>query len=155
MVWGGRTQFKIYIKEWEKEFKANAQRILDAAENIRTSAAYKLVEHLKFISPVGNPKLWDSKAPPSYTPGHYRDAWVMEINGSQRDKRSGQYISSTTNIGGGGVSVKAGVITIANTAEYALRIEEGWSQQAPQGVLRIGIAKWDRFVKEAQREVKI
>lgn len=42
--------------------------------------------------------------------------------------------------------------SLANGQPYARRIEyEGWSQQAPQGMLRVSVAEWQQIADRAAR----
>ena len=47
------------------------------------------------------------------------------------------------------------VVFLTNNLPYAERLEyEGWSEQAKQGMVRINVARFDRFVSEAIQESK-
>ncbi len=46
-----------------------------------------------------------------------------------------------------------GVIFMTNSLPYAKRLEEGWSKQAPVGMVRITAAEWNMKVKRAIRAV--
>lgn len=46
------------------------------------------------------------------------------------------------------------VISIVNNLPYGPRLEYGWSQQAPQGMVRLTIARWQEFVAKAALEAR-
>jgi hypothetical protein len=45
------------------------------------------------------------------------------------------------------------VAYLANNLPYGPRLEEGWSKQAPQGMVRISVQRWQPIVDEAVRQV--
>lgn len=53
------------------------------------------------------------------------------------------------------LGLKAGdVIYLVNNLPYARRLEYGWSKQAPGGMVRIAIARWNAIVSKATTEAK-
>lgn len=66
------------------------------------------------------------------------------------------------NIGDGTATVAAAIgrrmprkldIWIANNLPYAMRLEDGWSKQAPNGVYEIARDKGERMIAKAKREL--
>lgn len=45
------------------------------------------------------------------------------------------------------------VAYLANNLPYGPRLEEGWSKQAPQGMVRLSVQRWQPIVDEAVRQV--
>ena len=45
------------------------------------------------------------------------------------------------------------VAYLANNLPYAQRLEDGWSKQAPQGMVRLSVQRWQPIVDEAVRQV--
>jgi len=45
------------------------------------------------------------------------------------------------------------VAYLANNLPYGPRLEEGWSKQAPQGMVRLSVQGWQPIVDEAVRQV--
>ncbi len=44
--------------------------------------------------------------------------------------------------------------TISNSLPYAQRLEDGWSQQAAQGMVGLTVQRWQQYLGDALREVK-
>lgn len=44
---------------------------------------------------------------------------------------------------------------LTNNLPYATRIEYGWSQQAPSGMVRLAVAKWPSFIAQAAAEAQV
>lgn len=45
-------------------------------------------------------------------------------------------------------------IWLTNSLPYARRLEYGWSDQAPQGMVRLTIAEWQGYIAKAVKELK-
>jgi hypothetical protein len=88
-------------------------------------------------SPVGDPSIWQSPPPPGYAGGRFRGNWQYGFAsaptgfGEAIDPSGAATLSSII----AGVENKQGVHWIANNLPYAQRIENGWSSQAPQGIV--------------------
>ena len=44
--------------------------------------------------------------------------------------------------------------TLTNNLPYAQRLEYGWSQQAPQGMVRINVSRFQQLINEEANKVK-
>ncbi|MGC5891392.1 hypothetical protein [Enterobacter roggenkampii] len=100
----------------------------------------------------------DIKAPPGYTGGRFRGNWQVSFDTPTTDetgridktgnltKAAGNYTLSLFKVG-----MKA--IYFCNNVPYAYRLEMGHSSQAPEGMVRITAAEFQRFFEEAVREV--
>lgn len=44
--------------------------------------------------------------------------------------------------------------TLTNNLPYAQRLEYGWSQQAPQGFVRVNVSRFQQLINEAANEVR-
>lgn len=108
-------------------------------------------------TPVGNPSQWQSPAPPGYVGGRARANWQYG-NG---DIPEG--VLDTVDLGGnttvnriiGNVkaSPAASVHWIANNLPYIKPLEEGWSNQAPQGMVRLSVLEFEQVVRNAVKSV--
>ena len=45
-------------------------------------------------------------------------------------------------------------ITLTNNLPYAQRLEYGWSQQAPQGFVRVNVSRFQQLINEEANKVK-
>ncbi len=87
--------------------------------------------------------LWKYPAPKDYVPGTLKKSWAMQIDGADIP------IDSSTNLT---LSKTAwSVISIYNPQPYALRVENGWSTQAPYGMMRRGILDFPELIKKESR----
>lgn len=93
--------------------------------------------------------------------GRFRANWqygVGQINTATLEAvdKSGQ--SSIGRIAAGAATARLGeVIYVSNSLPYALRLENGWSKQAPAGMVALTVAEFqaavDRSVSAAKSEV--
>jgi len=103
-----------------------------------------------FNSPVGDPSYWINPPPAGYAGGQFRRNWVYGFNSPPTDliddiDPSGQKTLAAIISASHG---RAGVHYIANNVPYAQRIENGWSRQAPQGIVgRIELELPEIFTK--------
>jgi len=124
---------------------------------IRESAA-DLFEEIIQQTPVGDPSLWKSKPPADYVPGNLKSNWQCTLGTpasgmwSFEDKSEEATISAMKSVIEGSVPDQA--IFLTNLLPYAQRIEYGaHSTQAPQGMVRISIAKLDQMFNKAKSKV--
>lgn len=47
-----------------------------------------------------------------------------------------------------------GIVYITNSLPYARRLEYGWSQQAPQGMVRLTVLNYAKYIENAVRSIK-
>ncbi len=84
------------------------------------------------LSPVGDPETWDRlERPKGYTAGQFKGSWGFSYNYSE-------------NTG-----------YIFNPQPYGRRLEYGWSQQAPSGMVRITFGEFHGMLQRAADENKI
>ncbi len=104
------------------------------------STAFAILRNLIAGSPVGNPDLWQSPAPPGYVGGHFRRNWQVTVGGFAEGELEGEDASGATTLalgkskidgfvrGGGGAN-----LVIQNNVPYANRLAQGFSRQAQAG----------------------
>ena len=103
-------------------------------------------------SPVGDPNNWESPPPPGYAGGRFRGNWQYRFgnpeNGeSERIDPSGRATIDAIKTGVTLAKV-AGVHWISNNLPYAERLENGWSGQAPQGIVGLTEIEFPQIVRE-------
>ena len=108
------------------------------ATKVATSAVNSLVER----SPVGDPKLWNGPPPSGYVGGTFKNSWVVEIGGiSPGTKRSPDASGRSSLAETARLAALAAnpyqVIYVHNSLPYAMRLETGWSSQAPVGMVSV------------------
>lgn len=112
-------------------------------------------------SPVGDPSKWVHPAPKGYTGGHFRANWQYGMSVvpkgalSSVDKTGRVSIERVRN---GLASVKGvaydRVHYLTNNLPYAMRLETGWSQQAPQGMVGITVKEFKDIVARIAKLTK-
>lgn len=111
------------------------------------------------MSPVGNPDDWKNQPPPGYVGGRFRGNWQFSIGTpktGQIDRIDANGTETTAEIVDGAIQFKAGETAyIVNNLPYAIRLEYGWSGQAPGGFVRITLDRFQQIVEEAIREHRI
>lgn len=117
-------------------------------------AAFELWGGLIFNSPVGNPSLWASlqradgsrRLPPrGYTGGAFRGAWFIS-RGRISDRVIDRIDPAGTATRAAGLAEIArwdgySPIWMINNMPYAARLADGWSTQAPDGWVKVEVAR--------------
>lgn len=109
-------------------------------------------------SPVGDPSKWASPAPKGYVGGRFRGNWLYGLNERPRGTfmtidRSGKV--SLSRIAVGLPKEAAGhVHFLTNNLPYAMRLETGWSKQAPGGMVALSVREFQNVVAAAARAAK-
>ncbi len=111
------------ISKWLAEMGVAEKRIKHVAETVFKEAADIIYENAVNFTPVGNPSLWKrpEQVSPFYEPGHLKESWSLTFNGNT-------------------------IAILSNDAIYALRVENGWSSQAPNGMLKRAIALYPSII---------
>lgn len=112
-------------------------------------------------SPVGNPELWQHPAPAGYVGGRFRANWQYgNYSGagiptsmlSDIDP-SGQ--ASTARIAASVPERAAGMVhVLVNNLPYAMRLETGWSKQAPGGMVGLAVREFQDTVRRAAEAIR-
>lgn len=109
-------------------------------------------------SPVGNPTLWKSPALPGYSGGQFRANWQVAIGNIPTGTLQLEDASGTATIAKAQAEVmnlKAGqTIWLVNNLPYAQRLEDGWSTQAPEGMVRMTVQRYAAILNAAAASVR-
>lgn len=138
--------------------------------NAKANAAVREIvrgvdESLVEKSPVGNAELWanpDHK-PKGYVGGRFRANWQY---GENEIPDGELYAPNSSSYPGAGetveremskVSIEAAgkVHYLANNLPYAQRLEDGWSKQAPAGMVALTVTEFEPIVKAAILKVQV
>jgi hypothetical protein len=143
--------FSAQIQAWIDKTKDDADKIVRYA--LGTIDA-RLVQR----APVGDASYWKHPPPPNYVGGRFKANFQMSIgspatgNLDAIDKDGSATLASHANIVS---AAKAGAVYyIVNNLPYAKRIEEGWSRQAPIGLVALTVVEWNNIVENAVNGVK-
>ena len=129
-------------KSFALAIKREGEAITKAHTEVVRVAAISLFSFVIKGTPVGNPELWISKPPPGYTGGTARASWNL-TNGAPNYEPTGK--TDTANetasnvIRELGSMAYTGVYTLASGLPYIERLEDGWSTQAPAGMVKTSV----------------
>jgi len=136
-----------------KSFNDKTQK---AASAVFRGTALSLFGKIVKRTPVGNRSTWKGKASKGYTGGRLRANWQVQINTpadgevNKEDKNGGKSIDN-----GNANMARAKIgdsIYITNNLPYADVIENGRSDQAPSGMVKVTIAEFKKIVADKARK---
>lgn len=103
-------------------------------------------------SPVGDADYWKSPPPPGYVGGRFRANWQYRfgtIPSGEVDKVDPSGKTSIADIQKVFASPSTGIHYIANNLPYAKRLEQGWSRQAPSGMVALTMVEFQGIFNRA------
>lgn len=122
--------------------KGNLKRSARSATNKRLSRA-ELVRAYPFRSGKG------------YVGGRFRGNWQLTVSAPATAALDRIDANGSETIADGAAAIAAFVagppIYLTNNLSYAVRLEHGWSKQAPAGMVRITAAEFGAIVEDAVR----
>lgn len=149
------------------KLKAKSEAALQKVELTRQRAITKLGDRVIDATPVGAPETWAkggaSAVAAGYQPGHMKANWqtsvgipiTTEITDGNTPYAGPSDVSGAlskdnlrSNLGSGDCTIH-----ITNNVPYAGVIENGRSQQAPSGMVKLAAADWKNIVHQAAQEV--
>ena len=130
--------FRLQIEDWlakEVPLRAVALQKDIVAETLTT-----IVNQ----TPVGNPTKWKRKAPKGYVGGQARRNWQVTVGTPSRTilagiDQTGQ-TATTEGYAAIGRITAPSAVWIANPLPYMQQLENGWSKQAPTGMVANAVA---------------
>jgi hypothetical protein len=145
------STFALQLKAFEDKTKARAD---DLVGLVVTKIAQRLDER----SPVGDASYWKSKPPAGYVGGRFRGNWQLGVSTIPQGE-TGRIDPS------GGATVSAIIASVpdhaaglvfflANNVPYSQRIEDGWSRQAPTGLVALTAMEFRAIVGEVVSETR-
>lgn len=160
----------------EMDFNEFARKTLDRADRLIRAVGIKTFSSVIRDTPVGDPDLWKSKAPEGYVGGRLRGNWrcslgmpdTTTIEAPKLDAMAGKKVNRKAynnfpNLGGVLNDVtetcqtadRKKTLWLANSLPYAYRIEyEGWSRQAPEGMVRRNVTRIKKIISGELRNLK-
>lgn len=129
-----------------------ADRISEDTEKVVRGTLLGIASKVVKGTPVGNPNLWKSKPPKGYRGGTLRGAWNAGLDTPDREQSGSKDKSGAATIGAISTTL-AGfnmgqTFYLSNPQPYAVRVERGWSQQRPQGMLRVALTNLQRYIDD-------
>lgn len=109
-------------------------------------------------TPVGDPDQWNMPAPAGYVGGRARGSWQYAKGSPMAGEPGGVDPGGAGAIGRvvGGAMAGDPLVEhyLTSNVPYMRRLEyEGWSKQAPEGMVRLTIEEFQRFVDDAARSL--
>jgi hypothetical protein len=140
------------------QLKAFADKTKVRADEFVGLVQIKIAERLDGRSPVGDASYWKSKPPPGYAGGRFRGNWqygdgfIPQGETGRIDPSGSATISAVISAIPKEAAGRIGYY--ANNVPYAQRIEEGWSRQAPTGLVALTAMEFRAIVGESVAAVK-
>lgn len=145
---GNARGFAINVSKWIRE------EVPAKAADIQRRITAELLTLIVQATPVGNHTKWKANVdratrglaplPRGYVGGHARKNWQVTIGRPSTTVRQGTDTAGTQATSAGYnviATLKApGVVYISNPLPYMARLENGWSKQAPRGMVRQSVA---------------
>jgi hypothetical protein len=131
--------------------QADIEKRKQGADKAVRAIMLEAVNRIVLRSPVGDAIYWKSPPPKGYVGGRFRNAWqhaighVPAAQEPNNPKASGE--DSIARVSQGVAAKPSSLHYIFNNLPYALRIENGWSEQAPRGIVSLVRAEWDQISK--------
>lgn len=130
------------------DFIKNIPKYNDGIDNVVKKTVLKLSEKIVTRTPVGNPGLWESNAPSGYAGGRARNNWFPSFGDPSNESTESTANESLSRVLSILNRVPGSVFFLTNNLPYIRRLEyDGWSTQAPRGMVRVTL-------REAQQEIK-
>lgn len=130
-----------------------AEKAKDKADDAVANIVVRVAAELDKRSPVGDAAYWISPPPKGYLGGHFRANWQLGVGVMPQGERAGVDPNGTVALPGIIAEIpeqaSGKVYFLGNNTPYSRRIEDGWSRQAPQGLVGLTATMFQQIVREA------
>jgi hypothetical protein len=132
-----------------------ADKVKGRADDVVGDVVAQIAQQLDMRSPVGDATYWKSPPPKGYVGGRFRGGWQLgvdirpagdtgRIDPTGDATRQAIYAEIPDDAAGK-------VYYLTNNVPYANRIEDGWSRQAPAGLVGLTAIEFPQMVEQAVR----
>lgn len=141
------------MSTFTQQLQAFASKVGKRSDDLVGNVIVEFARRLDERSPVGDAKLWKSPPPKGYVGGRFRGNWQLGIgvipqgetgridpNGSET---LGTIIASIPEHPAGTVAF------LVNNSPYGQRLEDGWSTQAPTGLVSLTAMEGPQIAAQA------
>lgn len=139
-------QFTVQLQQFADKTKANLDLIV--ARTVGETAT-----RLDERSPVGDATYWASPPPKGYVGGRFRGNWQLGTDSAPSGETGRIDADGSETVGAILAEIPAEaagkVYYLFNGSPYAQRLEEGWSRQAPVGLVGITATEFPQIVEQA------
>lgn len=146
-----RDTFTVALKKFAEKAKGNADKVV-------RKTILDMGSSLVLKSPVGNAALWSPQslpAPAGYVGGRFRANWQYGVGEPNRAIVNKVDPSGELAIAGIVGKLEPGALGkvhwLTNSLAYGPRLEDGYSTQAPSGMVALTVLQFRNFIKEAVR----
>lgn len=143
------TDFAADISAFVKKAKGDTEKVV-------RKIVFDIGTKVVMRSPVGDGLLWKSPPPKGYVGGRFRGNWQYgygSIPAGDLPDIDKTGAASTLRISSGlAGSAASGIHYIVNNLPYAKRLENGWSTQAPSGMVALTLVEFQSIVKRAAKQ---
>lgn len=145
------STFTVQLQEFADKTKAKADDLVGLI-------VVKIAQRLDERSPVGDATYWKNPPPKGYVGGRFRGNWQLGVSSIPSGETGTIDPIGEVTIGRITAAVPeqaAGKLYyLVNNVPYAQRIEEGWSRQAPSGLVALTAMEFQSLVNEAAGSVQ-
>lgn len=135
---------------FKRDFKQAQERITADMEKRIRAGALQLFASVIERTPVGNPDLWQTPAPPGYIGGTARGNWQTTLGAPATGAighRSEQQAMSEASLTTARYTL-ADTLYLANNLPYIQRLEDGYSGQAPAGMVAVSVNSFTEAMRK-------
>ena len=138
------------IRKWAEKAKQGTDQVIRAS---LIDVSTRIIKR----TPVGDPAQWQTKYPPKgYVGGTARGNWFASIN-NPVTAFSESVISESNAINAAAAmtaNATGNVFYLTNNLPYIFRLEyQGWSTQAPNGMVRVSVIEFNNALTKAISEL--
>lgn len=128
--------FRLEIEQWL------AREVPQRAVALQKQIVAETLTAIVQATPVGNPTRWKRKAPKGYVGGQARRNWQVTIGTPSRTILAGVDPDGKATEGYAAIGriTSPSAVWIANPLPYMQPLENGWSKQAPTGMVANAVA---------------
>lgn len=130
-----------------------AEKTGEKADDAVGAIVTNIAARIDMRSPVGDASYWISKPPPGYVGGRFRANWQLGVDtvpsgevaapDPSGEATQGRIVAQVPDDAAGKT------YWLVNNLPYAQRIEDGWSRQAPTGLVGLTVVEFQQIVREA------
>lgn len=141
------------------QFDVIVNRVNGKLEKTVRGTIIEIGKRLIDKSPVGDSSYWKSKyKPEGYVGGAFRANWQYGFNSQPSGEVAGADKAGTVTKekikSGVNASPAFGIHYIVNNLPYSIRLENGWSRQAPHGMLKLTAMEFGSIVTQSNANKK-
>lgn len=130
-----------------------AEKTKEKADEAVGAIVVQVAARIDMRSPVGDASYWTSPPPPGYVGGRFRANWQLGVDTIPAGELN--VVDPTGEATRGRIfatvpdDAAGKTYFLVNNLPYAHRLEDGYSRQAPQGMVGLTVVEFQQVVREA------